>query len=119
MPSASSSGDVLREADAAGAEHATLVVQHDARPEIDGLGLVNLAPRRSWLAGLAVLHGVFLQLALAGLVADRAVERMVDEQRFQHGLAHLLTSRANARKFPCPARSAMAQAMAPRGVPGS
>ena len=35
-------GDFLREPDAARAEDATLVVQHDARPEVDVLGLVDL-----------------------------------------------------------------------------
>ena len=43
--------------------------------------------------GLAVVHGVFLKFAFAGLVADRAVEGMVDEQGFEHGFAHLLGGR--------------------------
>ncbi len=38
-------------------------------------------------AFVAVLHGVFLQLALAGLVADGAVERVIDEEKFHHALA--------------------------------
>lgn len=31
-----------------------------------------------------MLEGIFLELALAGFVADRAIEWMVDEQKFHH-----------------------------------
>ena len=37
----------------------------------------------------AVLEGHVLQLALAALVADRAIERMVAEQQFNRRLARL------------------------------
>ena len=80
--------DVLRETDAARAKDATLVVEHDARTEVDGLGLVNFWFDEAARA-LAVIHGIFLQLALAGLIADRTVERMIDEQKFQNAFAHL------------------------------
>ncbi|MGF6976658.1 hypothetical protein QFZ94_005108 [Paraburkholderia sp. JPY465] len=38
---------------------------------------------------LAVTDGQILQLAFAALVADRAVERMVDQQEFHHSLLAL------------------------------
>ena len=38
----------------------------------------------------AVGHRLVLQVALAALVADRAVERMVDEQELHHPFARLL-----------------------------
>ena len=89
MPSASSPAMSLREPDAARAKNAALVVEHDARAEINALGLVNFRLDEAARA-LAVIHGVFLELAFARLVADRAIERMIDEQRFQHAFAHLL-----------------------------
>ena len=39
--------------------------------------------------GAPFLIRVVLQLALAGLIADRAVERVVDEQHLEHALARL------------------------------
>ena len=38
----------------------------------------------------AVGHRLVLQVAFAALVADRAIERMVDEQEFHHAVARLL-----------------------------
>jgi hypothetical protein len=55
-----------------------------------GTALVLLARRIVEPALLpALAHVVLLQGALAGLVADRAIERMVDEQEFHHALAQL------------------------------
>jgi hypothetical protein len=44
-----------------------------------------------------VLEGVVLQAALAGLVADRAVERMVDEEELHHPALRLGDLRALGR----------------------
>ncbi len=41
----------------------------------------------------AVGHRLVLQVALAALVADRAIERMVDQQEFHHAFARLLHHR--------------------------
>jgi len=50
--------------DAARAEDAALVIEQDARAEVNALGLVDL--RLDEAAGrLAVIHRVFLQLAFA------------------------------------------------------
>ena len=51
---------------------------------IEALGLA-VAP----FAARPFLVGVVLQLALAGLIADRAVERVVDEQHLEHALARV------------------------------
>ena len=81
--------DVLREPDAARAKNAALVVEHDPRTEVNGLRLVHLGFDEA-AGGLAVVLGIFLQFAFTGLVANRAVERVVDEQKFQDAFAHLL-----------------------------
>ena len=52
--------------------------------------------------GVAVLDRILLQLAFARLVANRAIERMIDEQKFHHALAAFLNQRrggANRRAF--------------------
>src|SRR5690606_24331158 len=41
----------------------------------------------------AIRHRLILQVALTALVADRAVERMVDKQEFHHAFARLLHHR--------------------------
>ena len=82
--------NVASEADAPGAQDAALVIEDDAGTEIDRLGLVDLGFDKLTV-GLAVLDRVFLKFALTGLVANGAIERMVDEQRLQHRLAHLLS----------------------------
>jgi hypothetical protein len=38
----------------------------------------------------AIGHGLVLQVAFAALVADRAIERVIDEQELHHALARLL-----------------------------
>ncbi len=37
----------------------------------------------------AISHGLVLQIALAALIADRAIQRMVDQQEFHHAFARL------------------------------
>ena len=75
-------GDVLAETHAARAVNAARHVGGDQRPEVLVLhhALALVETRRV----AAEAHGEILQLALAALVADRAVERMIDEQEL-HG----------------------------------
>ncbi len=47
----------------------------------------------------AVAHRLVLQVALAALVADRAIQRMVDQQEFHHAFARLLHHRRTRRDF--------------------
>ena len=55
-------------------------------PPKSSTGLKRFGSRYAAL-GAAFLIRVVLQLALARLIADRAVERMVDEQHLEHALA--------------------------------
>ena len=64
--------DLAREPDAARAEHTALIVEADARADVDVLRLFDLVLEEARLA-VAVFDAVFLQRALASLVADRAV----------------------------------------------
>src|SRR4029079_18129104 len=71
-------GDFLPEPDAARAVDAARHVGRDERPDVlvyHHALLLLVARSRT-----AIADGEVLQLALASLVADRAVERMVDEQ---------------------------------------
>jgi len=75
-------------ADAAPAKDAALLVEHDQVADrvvllLAPLGLHEFARAR------AILHRVVLQRALAAFVADRAVERVVDENEAEDGLPRL------------------------------
>ena len=80
---------LVADADAAGAHDAALAVIDDGRAEahtldlVDGFGVFALQTR-------AVLEPVVLELALAGLVADRAVDGVVQEQELLHRSLRLL-----------------------------
>jgi len=78
-------GDIVHEPDAASAKDAAVRHVDHVAAEI----LRRIEPLRLAVAGILApfLVGVVLQLALAGLVADRTVERMVDEQHLEHALA--------------------------------
>ena len=76
-------GDLARKTHAAGAEDAALLIQNDVRPDGSGflpLGLVFVEAR----IVKPVLHVVVLELAFARLIADRAIQRMIGQQKFQH-----------------------------------
>ncbi len=85
-------GHVGGEAGAAGALDAALAVEQDQVRDGDGLLEVALLLNEAGLAR-AVGQRLVLQRALAALVADRAVERVVGQQELEHavlGLLHLL-----------------------------
>src|ERR1051326_9203350 len=44
--------------------------------------------------GFSVIDRVLLQLAFTGLVADWAIQWMVDQQKLEHSFAHLLYGRS-------------------------
>ncbi len=46
-----------------------------------------------------IAHRLVLQIALAALIADRAIQRMVDQQKFHHAFACLLDHRRAGRDF--------------------
>ena len=76
-------GDVLAETDAACAVNAARHVGGDQRADVFVFhhALAFVETRRV----AAEAHGEILQLALAALIADRAIERVIDEQEFHGG----------------------------------
>ena len=76
--------------------------------------------RGSWRARLAraVLEGVVLQVALAGLVADGAVERMIDQEQLEHALPRLrdLGPRVSTTM---PSRTGVLQEIVSFGIPST
>ena len=76
----------MREARAAQAQDAALVVEQDAVRQVVELGRLHLGVERErWRAVVRVV--VVLQRALARLVADAAVDRVVQRDELQDGLA--------------------------------
>src|SRR5690606_35585901 len=89
--------DFRREADAARAVDAAVHDRLDERADIlvfDGALVFGVAGRIH-----AEGHGLVLQVALAALVADRAVQRVVDEQELHHPFAGLLHHRRVSEDF--------------------
>src|SRR3954468_72831 len=82
-------GDLLREPRAPRTEHAPLAVEQHLRGDGDRLLEGALLVAEAAL-GRPVGEGLVLQRALAALVADRAVERVVEEQELQRSLLRLL-----------------------------
>jgi hypothetical protein len=82
------SGDVALETQAARAEHAALGVEHDG-PEVHHLALGDLLLHLHPGLVETVLHVVVLQVALARLVTDRAIDGVVDEQELERGPVRL------------------------------
>ena len=79
--------DLLAEAHAAGALDAALTVENDIGTKNGFLAVVTLTDLEAALLAV-VRHVVILQPALAGLIADRAVHRMIDQQELHHRFAH-------------------------------
>ena len=102
-----SARDLLGEADTAGAHDAAVGIQQDMLANIL-LGRFDLGFKEAAF-GSPVLVGVVLQVALARLVAHRAIHRVVDQQVLHNGLLvadglgrisvyhHALTARRLAR----------------------
>src|SRR5204863_9593135 len=82
-------GDLLREAHAAIAEDAALAVDRHERRQLERLLEVALGLDEA-RAARAPAVGDVLQWALAALVADRAVEWMVDEQELDDRVLRVL-----------------------------
>src|SRR4029077_14887737 len=78
-------GDVLREARAAIAEDAALAVEGDQRRDRERLLIGALVQVEAGVARPVAVRQV-LQRALAALVADGAIERMVEQDELEHRL---------------------------------
>ena len=88
---------LVADADAAGAHDAALGVVDDRRTEADPLGLVHRLGALALEVPL-VLEPVVLELALTGLVADGAIDRVVEQQELLHrvlSLLHLFADRVD------------------------
>ncbi len=85
-------GHLLAEAGATVAEDAPLAVEQHERGDLDRLGEVALLLDEAALARTEA-EGLVLERALAALVADRAVERVVDEEELEHPVLGLLDAR--------------------------
>ena len=83
---------LLHEADAARAKDAAFIVQDDVFTDILAFGLFDFLLEEVRSA-MTEFHREFLQAAFAGFVADRAIERMVDEEKFHHTFAAVLDQR--------------------------
>src|SRR3546814_19014205 len=88
-------GDLVGETGAALADDAALAVEQDLGRDVDRLGKRPLHATVGREAGLGtpVGHRLVLQGALAAFVADRAVERVVDQQELHHPLLRLVGDR--------------------------
>src|SRR6185436_9626450 len=84
-------GHFRGEANATGAVDAAVHARLDERADIL---VLDCALVFGVTAGVdAIGHRLVLQIALAALVADRAIERVVDEQELHHPFARLLDHR--------------------------
>ena len=110
-PSSGHAGDFGHEADAARAQDAAVHRGLDQRAEIFVLDRALVLAEAALID--AVGHGLVLQIAFAALIADRAIERMIDQQKLHHAfarLAHHRRARAHLRRFTLRARPAVAHA---------
>src|SRR4029453_6867171 len=80
--------DLAHEADAPRAEDAAVAIEHQCRTEVDvcfhSLPIEDTTRKVHSAPGGSEAVGEILQRTLAALVAHRAVERMVDEKKFQN-----------------------------------
>jgi hypothetical protein len=79
-------GDFIGKSNAARTRNATLGIEKYLRAERDTFRFVNF-----WLDkprdATRMLEGIILQFTLAGFVADRAIEWMINKEKFHHILA--------------------------------
>ena len=89
-PMAPSSGTPATSVDEADAARAVDAARHDGLDQRADIFVLDRALVLLIAAGVdAVGHRLVLQVAFAALVADRAVERMVDQQELHHAFARL------------------------------
>ena len=84
--------DFLGKTNAARAEDAALVIERDARAELHVLRLLHFVLKKTRILP-AILDAEFLEPAFARLVADRAIERVIDKEKFHHATAAFLDQR--------------------------
>src|SRR5208283_1708376 len=73
----------VAEANAARTKDAAFSIEHHARTDLDMLWFVDFVFLKPAVAR-AMLIRIILKLALASLVANGTIERMIDEKKFHH-----------------------------------
>src|SRR5260370_30931036 len=94
-------GNFVAKSNATRAQNAALIIERNARTELHRLRLLHLVFKKAG-TGPTILDAELLKLALARLVADRAIERMIDEQEFHYTFTTFLNHRrvcAHAHTF--------------------
>jgi hypothetical protein len=69
--------DLFHEPDTSRAQNTALIVERDPWTELNTFWFFDLFVQESGACG-AKLDAVFLELTFAGLVANRAIQRMID-----------------------------------------
>ena len=94
-------GDLLTKTNAARAKNAALIIERNAWPEHDVFWFLHFMFEKTRRTR-AVLDAEFLQATFAGLIAYRAIERMINEQKFHYAALTFLHERrvgANRHAF--------------------
>jgi hypothetical protein len=84
--------DLFRETDAARTEDAALIIERDSWTELNIFRLLHLVLEETRILA-TVFNAEFLETAFAGLVADRAIERVINEEEFHYPAAAFLNQR--------------------------
>ena len=71
-------GHLLHETDAAGTENTPFIIERDAGTDLHAFRFFDLFLEKARAAG-SELDAVFLEMTFAGLVANRAIQRMIDQ----------------------------------------
>ena len=77
---------VARESHAARAEDAAFLIELDQRSEVEGFLAAGFLAQRIAAVVAGIRHVVVLKPAFAGLIAHRAVDRMMQQQKL-HGIS--------------------------------
>ena len=72
--------NLLAETNTARTENAAFVIERDTRPEHNVFWLLHFVLEKTRLR-IAKIDAEFLQTTFAGLIANRAIKRMIDEQK--------------------------------------
>src|SRR5229473_6092066 len=93
--------DFLAETDASRAENAALVIKRYPRAELHVFRLFDFVLQETRLR-IPIVDAELLQTAFPGLIADRAIERVIDEEKFHDTALTFLNQRrvgANGHAF--------------------
>ncbi len=85
-------GDLFHETDAARAENAALIIEGDSWTEFHTFRFFYFFFEKTRAAS-SKLDAVFLELTFARLVANRAIERMINQKKLHHSIPAFLDHR--------------------------